>query len=244
MKTSIIIEARVNSSRLPGKVLREAVGKPMLELMIERLRRCRLADDIIVATTENTSDLEIADLCERLKVSCFRGSENDVLGRVLGAALANGVNTIVEIPGDCPLIDPEYVDLCICRYRATGADYVSSVLSRTFPHGTEAQVFSTSILQDASSRTDDPWDREHVTPYIYGNPDRYLIEAVEAPAEVACPEIHLTLDEIDDYRLINEIFETLYTDNPNFGLIEILALLRDRPSLAAMNTNVKRVSGF
>lgn len=228
------------SIRLPGKVLMPAVGKPMLQLMIERLQRASTLDDIVIATTNNDTDNPVADLAKKLKVGCHRGSEFDVLQRVLDAARANDVDVIVEIPGDCPLIDARYVDACVEIYRAGDADYVSSALSQSFPHGTETQVFTTDTLADVASRTDDPADHEHVSLFIYQNPQIYRIESVEAPAEVARPDVHLTLDEPADYELICGIFEALYPADPAFGLEQILGYFDARPELASINAHVSR----
>jgi spore coat polysaccharide biosynthesis protein SpsF len=220
------IEARMTSTRLPGKVLMEAVGKPMLELMIERLRRVPRLDGIIIATTTNATDDPVVALAERLGVMCFRGSEHDVLARVLEAARSHDVDVIVETTGDCPLIDPALVTDVIDAYFTSGADYISNALApRTFPVGMDTQVFSTDILADVASRTDDPEDHEHVSLFIYNNPDIYRVEAVRAPDELHAPNLRLTLDTPEDLKLIRDVFDRLYPLDPCFGLAEILALL-------------------
>ena len=173
MQTCAIIEARMTSTRLPGKVLLEAVGKPMLELMVERLRRSKTINGILIATTEKPPDDAIVQLASRLGIKCHRGSEQDVLQRVLDAAKEYGVDVIVEIPGDCPLIDPAYVDLCVKEFHKVKPDYLSSALSETFPRGTEVQVFATETLADVAKQTQDPIDREHVSLFMYRNPDIY-----------------------------------------------------------------------
>ena len=156
----------MTSTRLPGKVLLEAVGKPLLELMVERLRRARSLDEIVVATTTEPSSDPIAALADRLGIGCFRGSEDDVLGRVLGAAQAYDAELIVETTGDCPLVDPDVLDLVVERFRVGGVDYCSNTLERTYPRGMDVEVLPTAVLEEVASLTDDPADREHVSIYI------------------------------------------------------------------------------
>ena len=235
-----IIEARMTSTRLPGKVLLEAVGKPMLELMVERLRRSPTLNGIIIATTENQTDDPIAHLTSRLGIDCHRGSEEDVLQRVLDAARAYQVDVIVEIPGDCPLIDSAYVDVCVEDYCSGNADYVSSALSESFPKGTEVQVFATETLADVAKRTNNRKDREHVSLFMYRNPDLYQIRSVAAPLDIARPEVHLTLDEQADFEFIRTIFEALYPEKSDFSLVDVLTYLDTRPELLQMNRNVSR----
>jgi spore coat polysaccharide biosynthesis protein SpsF len=239
MKTVCTIEARMTSSRLPGKVLLEAAGKPLLEHMIERLRRARRIDEIVIATTAEASSAPIAALADRLGVACFRGSEEDVLERVLGAARAHDADLIVETSADCPLIDPEVADLVIARFLDGGADYCSNTLQRTYPRGMDVQVFPTAVLAEVDGLTQDPPDREHVSLYIYEHPDRYRLRSVvsDRPETAA---IRLTVDTAEDYALIRAIFETLYPRDPAFGLGAILALLDERPDLAALNRHVEQ----
>ena len=144
----------MTSSRLPGKILMEAAGKPMLEHMVERLRRVSLLEDIIIATTTNAQDDPVIKLAEKLRVRWYRGSEHDVLGRVLAAAKKNQVDIIVETTGDCPLIDPDIVSTAIETFASSNVDYVSNALEpRSYPTGMDTQVFATSILADVASRT-------------------------------------------------------------------------------------------
>ncbi len=234
------IEARMTSSRLPGKVLMKAVGKPMLELMVERLRRVPSLDGIVIATTVNTTDDPIVELAERLGVGCFRGSEDDVLVRVLDAARANNIDIIVETTGDCPLIEPELIEICIREYLQGGADYVSNVIERTYPIGMDAQVFATDILADVAARTDDINDHEHVSLYIYRHPEIYRLKNVPAPPELSRPKLALTLDTAEDFGLIQRIFEGLYHKNPAFGLGDILEFLDQNPKLLKINQHIRR----
>ncbi|RKQ92349.1 spore coat polysaccharide biosynthesis protein SpsF [Solirubrobacter pauli] len=239
MRTVATIEARMTSSRLPGKVLLPAAGKPLLEHMIERLRRVPELDEVVIATTEDASSEPLQELADRLGVGCFRGSEDDVLARVLGAAQAYDAELIVETTGDCPLIDPATVSRVIERFHATGVDYCSNNLERTFPRGMDTQAFPTAVLAEVATLTQDPHDREHVSLYIYEHPERYSLETVrfERPETGA---LRLTVDTEEDYELVRTIFDELYPANPAFGLTEILALLDARPELAAINQHIEQ----
>ena len=166
MKIVATIEARMTSSRLPGKVLMPIMGKPMLAYLIERLKRSRV-DEIVVATTDRPTDDLIEQLATNLGVGCFRGSEEDVLGRVLLAAKSVGADVIVEITGDCPLIDPDIVDQVLDVYLSQQVDYASNTLKRTYPRGLDVQVFSTNLLDEVNILTSDPIDHENVSLYIY-----------------------------------------------------------------------------
>jgi spore coat polysaccharide biosynthesis protein SpsF len=233
------IQARMTSTRLPGKVLMPVLGKPLLELMIERLRRARHVDEIVIATTEDASSDPIEELADRLGVGCFRGSEDDVLARVLGAAHAFDADLIVETTGDCPLIDPAVVDRVIDGFRAGGVDYCSNILTRSYPRGLDVQVFPTSVLEEVDRRTDDPADREHVSLYIYEKPGRFRLRNVES-GHPESAELRLTVDTPEDYELIRAIFEALYESDPAFGLEEMLALLEARPELREINRDIEQ----
>jgi spore coat polysaccharide biosynthesis protein SpsF len=239
MRTVCTIEARMTSSRLPGKVLLEAAGKPLLEHMIERLRRVRALDEIVIATTEESASDPIAELADRLGVGCFRGSEEDVLARVLGAAQAYDAELIVETTGDCPLIDPGVVENVIARFREGGVDYCSNTLERTYPRGMDVQAFPAAVLEEVATLTDDPADREHVSLYIYEHPERYRLRSVVSDRPET-GELRLTVDTPEDYALIKAVFEALYPADPAFSLAEILAFLDQRPDLTALNREIKQ----
>ena len=167
MKIIATIEARMASSRLPGKILKPILGKPTLERLVERVRRSKLIQDVVVATTDMPADNETGAACQQMKVNFYRGSSEDVLDRVLKAAQKFGADIIVELTGDCPLLDPEIIDAVIQHYLNNQYDYVSNVLIRTFPRGMDTQVFSTKVLDEVSQLTKDPADRENVSLFIY-----------------------------------------------------------------------------
>lgn len=234
------IEARMTSTRLPGKVLLSACRKPLLAHLVERLQRVPSLTAIVVATTVNGTDDPVMELCNKLGVGCFRGSEEDVLGRVLGAAQANKADVIVEITGDCPAIDPEIVQHCIDEYFATGADYVST---RNYVGGMNTQVFSAQALAEVERVTlDDPAAREHVSLAIYEHPDIYKLHYVDAPSHLKRPDVAIELDTSQDYDMIKIIFDSLYPQNPRFNIEDILKFIDANPHILTINKDIPRKS--
>jgi spore coat polysaccharide biosynthesis protein SpsF len=238
MKIICFIEARFRSTRLPGKVLKPILGKPMLELMIERLRRARTLDGIVIATTDGPADDPIVELARRLDVGVFRGSEDDVLARVLGAARAFHADVIVETTGDCPLHDPALVDKVVADFRMGGADFVSNVRGYTTPRGTDVRVFLTDALDDINRISQDAADHEHVSLHFWEHPEKYRLRNVPSdfPSEIA--QLRLTVDTPEDFELVRRIYEELYPVNPEFTLGDILALLERQPELVSVNQHI------
>ncbi len=237
------IEARMTSSRLPGKVLLPLAGIPALELLITRLKRSKYLDEICVATTTNTSDDALVLLAERLGVKSFRGSESDVLGRVLGAAQSVGGDIIVEITADCPFMDPAIVDRGVEEFFTRGVDYVGNTTDSehlTYPNGLDVQVFPTRVLAEVDALTKDPIDRTHVSYYIFTHKERYNCYNYEAEADIFAPEIRITLDEDDDYRVLCAIADALYPVDPNFTAKDIMNFLRTHPEVVAINSKVRQ----
>lgn len=240
MKIVCFIEARCTSTRLPGKVLMPILGKPLLELMIERLRRARTLDGLVIATTDRPTDDPIEALGRRLGVGVFRGSEDDVLGRVLGAAQAHGADVIVETTGDCPLHDPAIVDKVVADFRLGGADFVCNILDYTTPRGTDVRVFTTAALAEINRTSADPADHEHVSLHFWEHPEKYRLRNVrtEFPPEVA--QLRLTVDTQDDFELVRAIYEALYPRQPEFTLADVLAFLDQHRQLAASNRHIQQ----
>ncbi len=240
IKTVAIIEARMTSTRLPGKIMLPILGQPMLELLIERLKHASMLDQIVIATTNKFTDDIVETLTKKLGVGCFRGSEDDVLNRVLGAAHTFKASTIVEITGDCPLIDPRVVDQVIGIYNEKKFDYVSNNLKRTYPRGMDTQVFSTNVLDNVARLTQDPIDHEHVSLYIYEHPEVFSLFNVESNLPEKYWDARLTVDTKEDFELINTIYELLYPQNPVFTLGDIIDLLEKREDLLELNRNIKQ----
>lgn len=240
MKTVIINQARMTSTRLPGKVLLTVLGKPLLEYQIERLRRVKLADGIVVATTTNITDQPIVDLCGRLNLPCFRGPENDVLARYYEAATLHRADVVVRVTSDCPIIDPDVVTEVIRYYRGHQdcCDYVSNGLRRTYPRGMDTEVFSYKALCEAFLESTDDADREHVTPFIYRHPERYRLANVAFREDQS--RHRWTVDTAEDFELVRRIIEALYPVNKDFTLDETLKLLDSHPDWAKINAHVEQ----
>ena len=241
------IEARMTSTRLPGKVLKECQGKSMLALMVERVQRARHIDEVVIATTVNVTDDVIVEEANRLGVGFYRGSEDNVMSRVLEAAKAHKADIIVELTGDCPLMDPALIDEAVEAYLDSGVDYLSNFnyltfdTAETYPIGCSVQVFRTAVLDDAFSRTDDPLDLEHVSRFIYQHLDLYSVKFIGAPEHLRAPEVSITLDTPEDFQLIEAVFDHLYPKDPEFTLADILDFLKEHPEIAALNRQIGRV---
>jgi spore coat polysaccharide biosynthesis protein SpsF len=230
------VEARMTSSRLPGKVMMTAAGQPLLGILIDRLRRVPALDGIVVATTTNVQDDPIEALARGMGVGCFRGSEEDVLGRVCGALDSGGADVCVEITGDCPLVDPEIVQEATREYFNTrdAHPYVSnSDPHRSVPAGLDVQVFSARALYRLSDETSDPQDREHVS-YGFYRPesgDRWRPRFIVHEAARGGEDLLVTLDYREDYELIRALHEDLSPHNSGYGARDIIAWLRSHPEL-------------
>lgn len=238
MKTGAIIEARMTSTRLPGKIMLPVVGKAALELLIERLRQCQEISEIIIATTVNHCDDVIVDLGKKAGVKTFRGSEHDVLERVYFAAKEFGIDTIVEITSDCSLVDPDLISESIRVFKEGRYDYVSNVIKRTYPRGLDVQTFKTSVLEDVHRTANDPVDREHVALHIYEHPEKYRLQNFSASPELSMPEQRLTLDTPEDYFVIRSVFEALYPVSKSFRYVDIYNFLKQNPQIAAINAGI------
>ncbi len=238
MRTLIIVQARTTSTRLPGKVLLPLAGEPMLTRLLERLRRVQRADGIVIATTTNTTDDAIAELCAQQGVPCHRGSEHDVLSRYADAARLHGADVVVRITSDCPLIDPALIDQVIAAYQEGGSDCVSNMLPPTWPYGMAVEVFSAAALAQAHAEATQAAEREHVTPFIYGHPERYRLRNVASPVNLS--QHRWTVDTPEDYELVRRLFEALHPVQPEFTQAHILAVLDAHPDWIAINQHIRQ----
>lgn len=209
-KTILITQARKGSSRLPNKVLKSISGKSLLQIHLERIKKCQNVDCIIVATTDRKEDKEIYDLALQFGVYSFRGSELDVLDRFYKACDSKNPIWIVRVTSDCPLIDPLLIDQVIEKVRSTDVDYGSNILLETFPDGQDVEVFKYSALKRAWSEATKISDREHVTPYIRRNSDFMggnMFKALNVKSEIDYSSIRMTVDQIEDLRLIESLIK-------------------------------------
>lgn len=239
-KITATIEARMSSTRLPGKVLMPADGKPMLAHLLARLRAVRSLDDIVLATTVNDADMPIVQFAKDNGMSYYRGSEEDVMGRVIGAAESAGADIVVEITGDCPVIDPVIIEQAIQVFLYNDCDYVSNAHIRSYPVGMDTQVFRLETLKRSYQMTTDIKEREHVTLHICRHPEIFRHVNLIAPGDIYWPELGLTLDTADDYRMLCRLIEHFGDTNPLFSCKEAVDYLKGNPDLFAVNKHVKR----
>ena len=240
------IECRMTSSRLPGKVLLQSCGKSMLEHMVERLSRVEKIDEIIFATTVNSEDDGIVDLANRLNIQYYRGSENDVLKRVLEAVQKRKGDIIVETTGDCPLIDPDFVSQTLDLYLYNHCDYTYNNFyeedgQRDYPEGMDVEVFSEQLLCLADQEGKTLQDREHVSWFFIRQPERFNLLRMPASPGLNSKQFRLTLDEIDDYHLINAVFEGLYPFKKDFSCSDMIEYLNKNPEVFNLNRHVHRI---
>lgn len=238
MHTVIISQARMGSTRLPGKVLQSAAGKTFLEHHIARLRRVSRAGAVWIATTTLPQDDAIVELCEKLGVPSFRGSENDVLSRYHGTATAAGAERVVRVTSDCPLIDPTTVDHVIARMDELQPDYVSNTLTRSFPRGLDCEVCTFAALDEAHRLAARPEEREHVTPYIYWRPERFRIEQVVCESDLS--RHRWTVDTPQDADLCRKLIEAASAIQPDFGMADVLEVIKAHPDWPRINAEIEQ----
>lgn len=242
MKTGAVVQARTSSTRLLCKVLRDlpyGSGITVLQQVVRRLKKAVSLDDVIVATTIDKADEAIVKLSEKEDVRWFKGSTDDVLERYYLAAKKSNLDIVVRVTSDCPCLDPEVVDLVVEKHIASKDDYTSNIIShRTFPHGLDTEVFNFDALEKAHVGAKKPSEREHVTPYIYNNPQIFNLSEVQAEETFHGPDIRITLDTEEDYTLLCAVFDYLYPEDDFFGTEAIIKLFRDKPWLNNINKNV------
>ena len=223
MKIFALIQARISSSRLPGKVLLEAKGKPLLEYLIERVQKSRELDGVIIATSTTPADDRIVQFCKDRNVKCFRGDLDNVTGRFLAAVQANPMDAFARISGDSPWIDPELVDTAVRAFKNGSYDLVTNVLERTFPSGESVEVLNAKVFSDHFKDIKSQDDREHVTPYFYRNRDRFRILNL-TPSGANYSSIRLSIDTQEDFDDFKRMLERLTKPFRDYGWKEIVRL--------------------
>lgn len=239
MNTVAIIQARMGSSRLPGKVLTDLGGETVLARVVRRLKRSRQIARIVVATTGASADRAIASECERLQVACFRGSEDDVLDRYYQAVRSHPADAVVRITSDCPLIDPELADETIRVFTEENADYASNVSPRTYPRGLDVEVFTSAALERAWREARQPYEREHVTPFFYEHPEMFRLAS--ASGEVDYSRYRWTLDTARDLELLRATYSR-FDNRDDFPWRDVIALMEREPEMAELNSQVLQKS--
>jgi spore coat polysaccharide biosynthesis protein SpsF len=235
MRTIIIVQARMGSTRLPGKVLKRVMGRPLLEYQIERLKKVENVTDVVIATTISQNDDPIKELCKELHCSYFRGSESDVLLRYYETAIKFNAECIVRVNSDCPLIDPGVVEEIVEYYsNHNELDYVSNILEKSYPIGLHTEVFSMKALRQANDNANSAIEREHVTPYIYRNPDIFKLFSYSIEDDLS--KYRWTVDYPEDFELIRIIIMGLYPDKADFNMFDIINLMSSDPGLIKINS--------
>jgi len=237
-----VLQARFSSTRLPGKVLKPLFGQPMLARQIERISRATSIEKIVVATSAEESDDPIASLCRDIEVGCYRGSLDDVLDRMYGAAVTTGSKTVMRLTGDCPLADPAVLDDLNDYFFQGDYDYASNTIKPTFPDGLDAEVMRLECMEAAWREAILPSEREHVTPFIYNHPERFRLGDFRHETDLS--GLRWTVDELRDFEFVSRIYETLYDGNAAFTTADILQLLRDQPQLKLINSGRERNEGY
>jgi spore coat polysaccharide biosynthesis protein SpsF len=237
-----VLQARVASTRLPGKVLLPVLGEPMIVRQIERLRRAKTLDDIVVATSADPSDDALQEVCERVGVACFRGSLDDVLDRFYHAAFPYAPHHVVRLTGDCPLLDPVIVDAVVEMHLAGDFDYTSSALKPSFPDGLDVEALRFEVLDEVWRTAVLRSEREHVTLRIYRQPGRYRLGSFSNDTDLSF--MRWTVDEPEDLEMVRRVYEALYPAHPAFATGDILDLLRTHPEIAGINRGHRRNEGL
>lgn len=236
------VQARYSSSRLPGKVLKTILGRPMLELQLERLRTSRLIEKVVVVTSTTPDDRKIVELCDRIGVDVFCGSLDNVLDRFYQAALKFRPDHIVRLTGDCPLLDVNVIDNMLRLYLDSHCDYGTNCMPVTYPDGLDAEVFTFEALDAAHREAFLPSHLEHISVFFEQAPERF--KTVNQACHRDLSALRWTVDEAEDFEFVRRVFETLYSAKPTFDMDDVLTLLEARPELALLNNRFSRNEGL
>jgi len=235
-----IVQARMTSSRLPGKSLLDIAGKPLLQHVLERLQRAPNIDEVVVATTDEPVDRPLVDAIEKLGFRAVRGDRDDVLARYLQAAHVSQADVIVRVTGDCPLVDPDLSADVVDAYFHENVDYASNWIVRTFPRGADTEAFSIESFERVATVAHEPYEREHATPYYYYHPQEFRMASVEAVGDLHRPDYRLCVDTEEDLRLIREIYDRLGRETNDFPMLDVVRLLNREPALPAINAHIQQ----
>ena len=236
--TVAIVQARMGSTRLPGKVLADLAGAPMLQRQLERVRRATSVDRVVVATSTDDTDRPIAELCKSLDVPCFRGDLNDVLARFLGAIDEFDPEVVVRITADCPLISPLVIDSIVHSFFESDCDYLSNTLEPTFPDGVDVEVVRVSALRALAQLDTDTPEREHVTLGIYRRPEQFVVRNFTGDPDLS--DLRWTVDSPEDLEFVRWVCSELFYTNPKFDLAEIMELLGENIDKSRTGSDSRR----
>ena len=240
MKVIAIIQARMGSTRLPGKVMMKVSGSTVLEHVITRVAQSKSIDEIIIATTTKLDDDIIVEESKRLGIKYYRGSEEDVLSRYYYAAKENNADVVIRITSDCPLIDSEIIDRMMYKFKELydddKVDYLSNTIERTFPRGLDVEIFLFEILEQTFYNAEKAYEREHVTPYIYESSDKFKV--IGYKSDINYSHHRWTLDTPEDFELINKIYVKLYNENKLIAFDDIINYFKLHPEYLQINSKI------
>lgn len=241
-KIIVIIQARMGSTRLPGKVMKKIANKTVLNHVVNRVSMSKKIDKVVIATTENIEDDAIVKECENIGISYYRGSQDNVLSRYYNVAKEENADIVIRITSDCPLIDPIIIDKMVEYFieenKKDKLDYLSNTLVETFPRGFDVEVFTFDSLKRVYDNATHDFEKEHVTPYIYTNKEKFVIKNYSNNKNYS--QYRLTLDTIEDYKVIKNIYDNLYKENKMFYIEEIISYLECNPEIAQINKEIKQ----
>jgi len=235
-----ILQARMTSTRLPGKVLMEISEKPIMLHIIERLKQCEKIDNIILAIPSTSENDILEKYAKMYECHYFRGSETDVLLRYYHAAKKYNANNIVRITADCPLVDPKLIEQMVETFIDEQTDYMAIGIEGKFPRGLDAEIFSFKTLEKINTEAHHIYEREHVTPYIYEHPEYFKTKFIEASGKLRRPDIRLTVDTSEDFKLVKEIFKNLYKEEQLFYTEDVIDFLDSHQELLSINALVSQ----
>ena len=246
MKTTVVVQARMGSSRLPGKVLAPLAGAPLLQRLLERVRAAATPFELVVATTGDPADQDIRALCRWLDARCLSGHPTDLLDRHRQAAIETAADAVVKIPSYCPLVDPSVIDAVLDLFLAGGYEYVSNLHPATWPDGNDVEVMRRDVLEEAWREARRPHEREHTTPYVWDQPARFRVGNVRWSSGDDLSMSHrFTVDYAEDLAFVQEVYGALWRPTrPVFGLGDILAFLDRRPDVFALNSAYAGVNWY
>jgi len=248
-----IIQARMGSTRLPGKVLKPILGRPMLFYLVDRIRRVKEIDEVVIATSEYKNNDVIRDFCKKNRIECFSGSENDVLDRFYKAAKRYKADVVLRFTADCPLLDPHVISSLLKVFLTSNKyDYVSLATGAVaatdkfsghrFPDGLDTEIFSFSVLETAWKEAKENMEREHVTPFIWKRPDRFRVW--NHTSSVDYSKMRWTVDNQEDFDLVEAIYKEFYSKKPNFGMGDVLDFFKRNPELVKRNIHFIGKEGY
>ena len=232
MRKLAILQARMSSTRFPGKVLAQLAGEPMIIRQLERLRRAESIDEIVVATSTDSSDDQLAMLLETHGVATFRGSLNDVLDRFISVIDAYGItdqDAVIRLTADCPLADPVVIDKVVGEFELAGVDYCSNTMKPSYPDGLDVEVVKAGVLRAVARESEDKHEREHVTLGVYRRPEKFTIRNVSGERDLS--QMRWTVDTVEDFEFITRIYDSLIEEIPEFLMNDVLELINEQPEL-------------